>query len=561
MARNRPLDSGGHRRSGRRPLTILVLVLVVVAVLFLALGFLRTGEPEAELEATRAGIGRAGTPFNVAVREGSRGLADVRVEVVQDGETTVVEEKTYPGPRPFWAFWGPRTPEDEFEVVIGRDTVEGLQEGEATVRVVAERPGGLFGAGDPVVQETTVPVRLRPPSLSVLSQQHYVAQGGSGVVVYQVPESVTEEGGRDGVRVVIADRSAGAYSAGSRQAEDLSGQGEERQGEAGDREGDQDGQQPTGTGGEGEGGGGEPAESRPAELFFEGRPLPGGGPGARFALFAAPHDLSQPSGIRLVAVDAVGNESEASFVDRWFPNPPDQDTIELTDGFMDKVVPEILGQLPSLEDQGGLLENYLMINGRLRQQNAEELRDLADESEQEFLWTEPFQQMPGGQVMSSFADRRTYTYQGEPVDQQTHLGFDLATTRRDQVPASNAGQVVMARYFGIYGNTVVIDHGYGLMSLYSHLSSIGVEEGQQVERGEDVGRTGATGLAGGDHLHFTMMVDGEPVSPVEWWDEAWIRDRLKPKLGEALRFGTEGGSGGGAADEGEDGGGGTGAGS
>jgi murein DD-endopeptidase MepM/ murein hydrolase activator NlpD len=142
--------------------------------------------------------------------------------------------------------------------------------------------------------------------------------------------------------------------------------------------------------------------------------------------------------------------------------------------------------------------------------------------------------------MSSFADRRTYVYNDEAVDQQTHLGFDLATVSQDQVPAANAGVVMVAEYLGIYGNVVILDHGYGLMSLYAHLSSFAVEEGQRVERGQSVGRTGATGLAGGDHLHYTTMIRGTPVNPVEWWDGKWINDRLKSKLGAALPYGESG---------------------
>ena len=52
-----------------------------------------------------------------------------------------------------------------------------------------------------------------------------------------------------------------------------------------------------------------------------------------------------------------------------------------------------------------------------------------------------------------------------------------------------------------------------------------------MERGEPLGRTGATGLAGGDHLHFTTLVRGLPVNPIEWWDDAWIRDRVASKVG------------------------------
>lgn len=266
------------------------------------------------------------------------------------------------------------------------------------------------------------------------------------------------------------------------------------------------------------------------EAFFTGRPLPGPDPQRRMALFAVPWDLSDPARVRLIAEDEVDNRAEVAFVDRFTPHPPVTDTIELDDRFLAKVVPEILGQTSGLEDRGDLLANYLQINGELRRRNSRELTELAASSPDGFYWSESFLPMPNAQVMSSFADRRTYTYEGKTVDQQTHLGFDLASIERDPVPAANRGRVALARFFGIYGNAVVVDHGGGLMSLYGHLSSIAVEEGQMVERGGLLGHTGATGLAGGDHLHFTMLVNGVAVTPVEWWDDHWIEDRIRRKL-------------------------------
>lgn len=471
------LDSDRRDRRGgfSKLLRLLAVLVVVLLIAVVALAFLRNPEPEIALEPERPGIGRNATPVTVRLSEPGRGLSAVRLELEQDGEVTVLDERTYDvGPRPFWAFWGDRTAEDEFTVDVGRETVDNLQEGEATLRVVAERPGSLFGAGDPAIAEQTLPVALRPPTISPMSSFHYVAQGGSGTVAYRVSDSALQEGSRDGVRV--------------------------------------------------------------GDWFFEGFPLPGGDDNQRFAIFGVPWDVTDDSEIRLVAEDPLGNDVEVAFVDRWFPRPPRTNDISLTEDFMNKVVPEIMGQTPELDDQGDLVANYVMINDQLREKNAEQLTELAEQSAEEFYWSEPFLQMPGGQVMSTFATVRSYMFEGEKVDEQTHLGFDLATTRQDEVPAANRGRVVMAEYFGIYGNTVVIDHGYGLMSLYSHLSSFSVAEGDMVERGQTIGRTGETGLAGGDHLHLTFIVDGVHVSPVEWWDAGWIRDRFVPKLGDGVEF-------------------------
>lgn len=264
--------------------------------------------------------------------------------------------------------------------------------------------------------------------------------------------------------------------------------------------------------------------------FFPGRPLPGRD-GELFSLFAVPWDVDQADAVQLIAENDAGLVSRRSFIDRFFPSPPSHDTIELSTRFFDKVVPEILAATPGFEDRGDLLANYLAINGELRAQNAQQLSDLAAQSRPEILWRGAFLPLAGGQVMSSFADQRTYLFEGEEVDHQTHLGFDLASVRHAPVQAANAGVVVLADYFGIYGNTVVIDHGFGLMSLYAHLSSIDVDIDQTVGRGDTVGRTGETGLAGGDHLHYTVLVGGEQVNPTEWWDPKWINDRLREKLG------------------------------
>jgi murein DD-endopeptidase MepM/ murein hydrolase activator NlpD len=275
---------------------------------------------------------------------------------------------------------------------------------------------------------------------------------------------------------------------------------------------------------------------RSGDWWFPGYPLPGGGDRQRFALFGAPYDLDDPARIRLVAYDDVGNQAQVSFLDRFTPRVLRTGRIGLSEKFLARVVPAIMAQTPGIEDQGDLLANYLVINGDLRRRNDARLIELAARSETEFLWRGPFLQMRNAQVMSDFAARRTYYYEGREVDTQDHLGFDLASVRQAEIQAANDGVVVLASYFGIYGNCVVIDHGYGLMSLYGHLSNVAVQEGQRVERGEVIGRSGETGLAGGDHLHFGVLLHGLPVNPREWWDAHWIRDRLSLKLGDALPF-------------------------
>ena len=77
---------------------------------------------------------------------------------------------------------------------------------------------------------------------------------------------------------------------------------------------------------------------------------------------------------------------------------------------------------------------------------------------------------------------------------------------------------------------MVIDHGFGLFSTYSHLSAFDVKQGQVISKGEAIGRTGSTGLAGGDHLHFGIIVHNTFVNPVEWWDANWIKNNISTKI-------------------------------
>ena len=444
--------------------TLMLLALLVVAVVALAT-FYTGAEPSVKMQPGMPGIGRR-TPIKIHIDDPQR-VEKVRVELIQGSDVKPVQEKVFVA-KPVWALGS--APPVDMTVDVGRETVKGLRSGDATVRVSVERAGTWLRRPAPVVSEVKLPVRLAPPSLAILSNFHFVRQGGSELVVYRVGEGAV----RDGIQ-------AGSW-------------------------------------------------------WFPGFQMPGGDKRQRFALFAFPYDLSDPTKVRLVAVDEVGNRAEAAFIDKFTPRPITTDTIQVNDAFMNKVVPEIMSQSEEVEDQGNLLANYLAINRDLRKKNARTLQEMGAKSERRFLWTQPFIPMMNAAITAAFADRRTYVYNGKDIDQQDHLGFDMASVERDAIQSSNRGKVVLARFFGIYGNAVVVDHGFGLQSLYGHLSSIAVQEGQMVERGQELGRSGETGLAGGDHLHFTMLIQGLAVNPVEWWDPHWIQDRVARKLGPALPF-------------------------
>jgi murein DD-endopeptidase MepM/ murein hydrolase activator NlpD len=257
-------------------------------------------------------------------------------------------------------------------------------------------------------------------------------------------------------------------------------------------------------------------------------------PAVRVAFFALAHDQDLDAPIRVFARDPGGNEATSEVDHRPFARPFAKSRIDVDDRFLQRVVPAIAQNTPGAGiDTSDLLQGFLRINNDLRRQNNETIAALAQKSRPEMLWREAFTQLGNTAVQSRFADYRTYYYQGKEIDRQVHLGFDLASLQHAPVLASNRGMVVFAGMLGIYGNCIVVDHGLGVQSLYGHLSSMEVAEGAAVEKGQVLGRTGVTGLAGGDHLHFTMLVNGVAVNPVEWWDSHWMEDRVLRKIREA----------------------------
>jgi len=170
------------------------------------------------------------------------------------------------------------------------------------------------------------------------------------------------------------------------------------------------------------------------------------------------------------------------------------------------------------------------VNKRLRKENEDRITAVTKLATPTLLWKDAFAQLSNSKVEANFADLRTYAYSGEPTDTAYHLGYDLSVTKHTPVEAANSGTVAFADDLGIYGNTVILDHGLGLFTLYGHLSSIDVKAGDSVAKRQIIGKTGETGLAAGDHLHFGIYLAGVAVLPVEWWDQKWIDDNIQPKL-------------------------------
>ena len=252
--------------------------------------------------------------------------------------------------------------------------------------------------------------------------------------------------------------------------------------------------------------------------------------GARVALLALPYDYAAGTPMTITAQDEAGNTATRGIPGELKPRAFPRDIIKVTDAFLQAKVPELLPQYPPGKP---LVEGFLVINRDQRKQAEQEKVKVGGTTAPAPLWDGPFVQPRNTKVFSNFAETRTYVYDGREIDTQVHYGYDLASTKQSPVPAANSGVVAFTGPLTIYGNTVILDHGLGLQTLYAHLSSIDVKPGDKVTTGQALGRSGTTGLAVGDHVHFEVLVSGVSVTPLEWWDAKWIRDRVNEPLKKA----------------------------
>jgi len=459
-SRSRPFLAGAaaFARLGRgilkvSPVKTIIAILVLLIAVPLALLTLLSVTPVVELPPALTALGSQ-TPIAVHVHA-PHGLRSASVIVEQNG----VRYKPWEiGQSSRRLIWQRHVPDSTLQIVTGAQAIPQLKEGKATL--IVEAVSNDF-RGSKGRAEREVTVVLRPPSLSVDSDQHYLYLGMADVVTFNVSGASTESG----VRV-----------------------------------GDQK---------------------------FRSWPMPGGKPGF-FSLFAIP--WNSPSGTEPVvyATNAAGNQVTAQMVVQ-FPKKeqPVYRTrdLEVSDQFMQKVINEL-----DPNGSGDPVTRFVKVNSEMRRANNQTLHDLRLKTEPRFLWSEPFRQQHNSKVEAHFADVRNYIYQGKKIDQQVHLGYDLSITQHVGVEASNDGKVVYAAPLGIYGNCIVVDHGYGLQSIYGHMSEIAVHEGDLVKRGQVMGKSGMTGMAGGDHIHFSMQLDGVQIDPKEWWDAHWIKDHVAKRM-------------------------------
>ena len=250
------------------------------------------------------------------------------------------------------------------------------------------------------------------------------------------------------------------------------------------------------------------------------------------AYFALPIGFREAgASLRVLARD--GGDNEASIAvpmllrNKKFRN----DKMNLTDGFLNRIAADFQPMPPEMQGRSPL-EIFTYINATLRLANEATIREACRQSVPQQLWEGTFLRMKNASPMAQFGDQRTYLYDKKAIGSSVHLGVDLASTANAPVEASNNGIVKFTGNLGLYGNAIIVDHGQGIFSVYGHMSEIGVKLGQHLKKGDIMGKTGRTGFAMGDHLHFSIVAGGQFVNPVEWWDSHWIADNVTKKLAE-----------------------------
>ena len=405
--------------------------------------------------------------MSLNVTDHKTGLRRIMVSIMQKGRENVLLEKQYESLDFLGLFSDSKTTIDTFTIPV-QSWKYGMKDGEAVIRVmVSDNSWRGWNKGNISYIEKKVIIDSKPPKLSILTKRHNIQRGGTALVIYRL----FEENIKSGVKV--------------------------------------------------------------GDNFFPGHPNLFENKNIYTAFFALNHMQGPGTQISVVAEDMAGNVTKRGFYHYIKDKKFKTDTLNISDRFLERKMPDFdVGTKNGSfqEYKNPLLKKFLYINGQVRKNNVEKILSIPKITENKKYWDGRFLRLRGSARRAGFADRRIYKYKGKEIDRAVHLGIDLASTSNAPVKAANSGRVIFAQFVGIFGNTVIIDHGLGLCSLYSHLNEISVNKGDMVKRGDDIGFTGMTGLAGGDHLHFSMIVHNVFVNPVEWWDGSWIKNNITSKI-------------------------------
>ena len=251
-----------------------------------------------------------------------------------------------------------------------------------------------------------------------------------------------------------------------------------------------------------------------------------------------PIDIKEFKRVNVVAIDLAGNKTETKvpFYIKSFKEKIDD--IKISDEFVNSVSKHVL-ENSNMNVPSSIVETFVKTNKELREKNLQTIKEvvkknLPNAADNPFD-VKPFIRLPYAATFAQFGERRHYFYNEQKIDEAWHLGMDWASVKRADVLISNPGKVIFKDYLGIYGDTVIVDHGYGLGTLYAHTSSIRVNVDDNVVAGQHIANTGSTGAVFGDHLHFGVLVQGIEVNPNEWLDFTWMKTNVTKTINDAMK--------------------------
>lgn len=449
-------DKGKRIRRGL--LVVFSLVLILPATWFL-FDRLEGEKPVVDLDRLPPSV-PAVFDITGSVHDENSGISRIYVSLQQNAKETILSDEVFPT---LGFLRKGATLRSPVHLTVNASTL-GISDGPATLRIaVWDHSWRDWWKGNQTYFEKEFIVDTRPPVLSVLTTQHNLAPGGSGLLIYKLSEPCPESG------VYVGQDFFPGHSG-----------------------------------------------------YFDDQTL-------YLAFFAVPFDYDGASELYASAVDKAGNSARSGFYHHIRSRRFKASTLTISDSFLNSKIPEFQNAEGFPSDKSHA-DQFVFINTDLREKNNHLILANGRKTANKILWNDAFGRLPNSARQANFGDQRTYEYDGSKISNAVHMGIDLASVRQAEVPAANDGRVVFTGEAGIYGNLVCLDHGFGLMSLYAHLSRITVGAEELVSKGDIIGYTGMTGMAGGDHLHFAMFIDHVFVDPVEWWDAAWITHNVSSKL-------------------------------
>lgn len=462
---------------------ILILLLSIAMPFVLAgwkdlwLTFLENGRPEILILESPRGVGLAPTVMGLTVSDEGAGLDEIVVRARQRNRKKELFRQKY------------------------------KRDAHATVSIPISKEDGFFLEGDAEIEIkafdksfwsntaiTTIPLKVdfKKPTVKVLSSQHNIRQGGSQLVLYKAEDAqLNFHGVKVGSETFLGFPARGLD-----------------------------------------------ANLKDQDIFA--------------AFFSVPLSQEQSPTIKVFAEDEVGNGTSTAFYHKILPTPIRPERIRLTDSFLNESVLGVyranlegmqkwaaeIGEtipqpLPAEElSPTKLLDVFKFLNNNLRNWSNLELKRLMAKQRSNRLWEGAF--IPAkGTIRSAYGRKVFFDYQNETVDSIIQNAYEILSN--GSVEACNNGIIAAITDVGIYGKTIVIDHGLGLFSTYSWLGESTVRLGQEVRAGELIARIGKSGMYRDGSYLFQLRLSGIAVDPREWWDKSWYYAHVIDKVNDVKR--------------------------